>query len=95
MNRTVVRRRGVSAVALACLAIGAFACGATLGDEAEPAKPGRAETLSPRQLTGERIVVGVSGTSVGSGLKSAVRAGRVAGVVLFAENFPAAPPGLA
>lgn len=89
----MARRRGVALGLLAVLALWAFACGATLGDEAAPAKPGRAEGLSLPQLAGERIVVGVSGTSVGSALQSAIREGRVAGVVLFAENFPSRAAG--
>jgi beta-N-acetylhexosaminidase len=75
------------------LALAAFSCGATLGDEAESPKPGPAELLSMQQLAGQRIVVGVSGTSVGPTLKSAIREGRVAGVVLFAENFPSRAAG--
>ena len=52
-----------------------------------------ASTLPPQLLAGERIVVGISGTSVGTGLESAIRRGRVAGVVLFAGNFPTRAAG--
>jgi beta-N-acetylhexosaminidase len=93
MERTVARRRGVALAALALLAIGAFACGATLGDGAEPAPPGVAETLPATQLAGQRIVTGLSGTDVSPRLREAIHAGRVAGVVLFAENFPTRAEG--
>jgi beta-N-acetylhexosaminidase len=83
----------VVAVALAALAIGAFACGATLGDGAEHAQPSVAETLPATQLAGERIVVGLRGTSISPGLREAIARGRVAGVVLFAENIPSRAAG--
>jgi beta-N-acetylhexosaminidase len=79
--------------ALACLAIGAFACGATLGDEGASPQPSVAETLSPQLLAGERIVVGLRGTSISGGLRKAIAEGRIAGVVLFAENLPSRAAG--
>lgn len=78
---------------LVLLAIGAFACGATLGDEPEPPKPSVAETLPAKQLAGQRIVVGLPGASISSALRDAIGEGRVAGVVLFAENFPSRAAG--
>jgi beta-N-acetylhexosaminidase len=80
---------------LSCLALVAFAFGAALGDNGGEARkePGVASTLPPQLLAGERIVVGISGTSVGTGLESAIRRGRVAGVVLFAGNFPTRAAG--
>jgi beta-N-acetylhexosaminidase len=88
MKRTVARRRGAGLVVLALLAIGAFACGATLGDGPEQPQLSVAETLSATQLAGERIVTGLDGTSVSPRLREAIREGRIAGVVLFAENIP-------
>lgn len=85
------RRRGALGVLL-CLAVGAFAFGATLGDGQAPA-PGLASTLSLKQLAGERIVVGVHGTSIDPGLRAAIHEGRIAGVVLFAGNFPSRATG--
>ncbi|HET7418290.1 MAG TPA: glycoside hydrolase family 3 N-terminal domain-containing protein [Solirubrobacterales bacterium] len=95
MERTVARRRGVAAVALLGLALAAFALGASCGNgsSSKAERPGRAETLSPNQLAGQRVVVGVSGTSPNSRLNAAIRKGRVAGVVLFAENFPSRAAG--
>jgi beta-N-acetylhexosaminidase len=78
---------------LACMAIGVFAFGATLGDEAGPPKPSVAETLPAKQLAGERIVVGLPGTSISAGLREAIGEGRVAGIVFFAENFPSRAVG--
>ena len=80
-------------VALVCLAVGAFAFGATLGDGAAPPEPGVAETLPLGQLAGERIVVGLNGTAVSPQLHSAILEGRIAGVVLFAGNFPSRAAG--
>ncbi|MGN6258269.1 MAG: glycoside hydrolase family 3 N-terminal domain-containing protein [Solirubrobacterales bacterium] len=88
-----VKRRQVALGVLVCLAIGAFAFGATLGDGAAPPEPGVAETLPLKQLAGERIVVGVSGTSVSAALRKAIQEGRIAGVVLFAGNFPSRAAG--
>lgn len=93
MERAVRRRRRVALGVLVCLALGAFACGATLGDEPGAPQPSVAETLPPKQLAGQRIVVGVQGTSVSPRLRTAIREGRVAGVVLFAENFPSRAAG--
>jgi beta-N-acetylhexosaminidase len=93
MERALARRRRVALGVLALLAIGAFACGATLGDEAVAPRPSVAETLSPQLLAGERIVVGLPGTSISPGLRQAIARGRVAGVVLFAANLPSRSAG--
>lgn len=79
---------------LACLAIGAFSCGATLGDTGGDApRPSVAETLPPPQLAGLRIVTGLPGSSISPALREAIRKGRVAGIVLFAENIPSRGAG--
>lgn len=93
MDQVVKRRQRVAVAALAVLAAGAFACGATFGDEPQPPKPSVAETLSPRHLAGERIVTGLPGTSISPALREAIGEGRVAGVVLFAENIPSRDAG--
>jgi beta-N-acetylhexosaminidase len=93
MKWTVGRRRGVALGALVCLAIVAFACGATLGDDAAAPQPSVAETLSPQLLAGERIVTGLRGTAISPGLRRAIARGRVAGVVLFAGNIPSRAAG--
>jgi beta-N-acetylhexosaminidase len=83
----------VALAALACLAIGAFACGATLGDEGDPPQPSVAETLPAKQLAGLRIVTGLRGTSISSGLREAIAGGRITGIVLFSENIPSRAAG--
>jgi beta-N-acetylhexosaminidase len=96
MDRARVRRRRRLALGiLAGLAIGAFALGAALGDSRAPKSPKLelAATLSPRQLAGERIVAGLHGTAVSSRLRKAIRTGELAGVVLFAANFPSRAAG--
>jgi beta-N-acetylhexosaminidase len=77
---------------LAGLAAAAFALGAALGDSPAP-EAEVASTLSLPRLAGERIVAGVSGTTVSPGLERAIREGRVAGVVLFADNLPSRAAG--
>jgi beta-N-acetylhexosaminidase len=93
MEGAVARRRRIALGVLACAAAGAFAFGATLGDGAAPESEDVATTLSPRLLAGERIVVGLSGTEVSPRLRAAIRRGKIAGVVLFAANFPSRAAG--
>jgi beta-N-acetylhexosaminidase len=73
--------------ALIGLAAGAFAFGAAMGDEPPP-QPSLASTLSLPRLAGERIVTGFEGTTVPASLARSIRAGEVAGVILFADNLP-------
>jgi beta-N-acetylhexosaminidase len=60
---------------------------------AEERRPTLAERLTPGQLAGERIVVGIDGTGLTGELKAAIRAGAVAGVVLFEADFPSRAEG--
>lgn len=46
------------------------------------------EGLSFHQTAGQRFIAGFSGTSVPGDLKSAIRSGRIGGVILFADNVP-------
>lgn len=92
------RRRGLALIAIALLAAAAFAVGAVSGgggDGDEPATPAPEEPfavkplpdgLSDAQLAGQRLVAGFDGTSPPRGLKKLIRAGRIGGVVLFADN---------
>jgi beta-N-acetylhexosaminidase len=68
----------------------------TSAGEAEDApRPTPAESLTPAQLAGERIVVGLDGTGLSPELKGSIRAGKVAGVVLFEADFPSRAAGRA
>ena len=89
MRRSTRRRRRAALAVLVCLAVGAFALGAALGnDPGSEAKADVAHTLPLKQLAGQRIVVGLPGTSISPALRGAIHRGEVAGVVLFAGNFP-------
>src|SRR5512133_2364826 len=91
MDDSVRRRRRAALGALAGLAAGAFAFGAALGDGNPPPQP--ASRLTPAQLVGERIVVGFPGTRPPALVRQMIRAGELAGVVLYAENFPSRSAG--
>lgn len=94
VRRARARRRRLALGTLVGLAAGAFALGAALGHGRPPKpRPELAETLPPGRLAGERIVAGVTGTAVSSALERAIRAGHVAGVILFAESFPTRAAG--
>jgi beta-N-acetylhexosaminidase len=87
-----VRRRRLTLGVLAGLAAAAFAFGAALGDSPPP-RAEVPETLPVTQLAGERIVAGLSGTTISPGLETAIRRGQVAGVILFADNLPSRAAG--
>jgi beta-N-acetylhexosaminidase len=66
--------------------------GATeVGPKAEG--PTLTERLTPAQLAGERIVVGLGGTGLTPQLRGAIHSGKVAGVVLFEADFPSRAAG--
>jgi beta-N-acetylhexosaminidase len=91
-RRARIRRRRLALAALIALCAGAFALGAALGDGRAP-RITVASTLPLRQLAGERLLTGMTGTTAPSKLRAAIHAGAVAGVVLFAENFPTRAAG--
>ncbi len=88
MDRTKARRRRLAFGVLIGLAIAAFALGAALGDGRPPEEVEVASTLPAPQLAGQRLVAGLGDNEVTPRLRAAVREGRIAGVVLFAANFP-------
>jgi beta-N-acetylhexosaminidase len=92
MERARARRGRLALGVLTGLAAGAFAFGAAMGD-GPASRPEVAATLPIPRLAGERIVTGLSGTGVSAGLETAIREGHVAGVILFADNFPSRAAG--
>lgn len=52
-----------------------------------PSKPGVSIPSSDAKLLGQRIMVGLDGTSADSGLLARIRAGEVGSVILFAANI--------
>ncbi|HYC81169.1 MAG TPA: glycoside hydrolase family 3 N-terminal domain-containing protein [Solirubrobacterales bacterium] len=98
MDRATATRRRAAFVVLALAALLGLASGIALGaapgeERAAEVEVRMARLLSPAQLAGERLVAGVTGTAVSPQLRQAIRAGRLAGVVLFAENFPSRASG--
>jgi beta-N-acetylhexosaminidase len=94
VERSRARRRRLALGVLIAAAAAAFALGAALGDSPPPpAEPEVASTLPAPLLAGERIVAGFGGTDVPARLEAAIRQGRVAGVVLFADNIPSRAEG--
>jgi beta-N-acetylhexosaminidase len=95
MTGETARRRRIALGVLTGLAVGAFCLGAALGDGGGSAAARRtvAEQLRLPQLAGQRVLAAVTGTSVSPGLRAAIREGKLAGVVLFADNFPSRAAG--
>jgi beta-N-acetylhexosaminidase len=74
------------------LAIAAFAFGVELGDRSATV-PGVASELPLPQLAGQRIVAGFEGTEPPTAVVQMIRRGGLAGVILFAGNFPSRVAG--
>src|SRR5215207_5038441 len=87
MDDSVKRRKRIAIAALGGLAAGAFAFGVALGD-GTPAEESAASKLTLAQLAGQRLVVGFEGTRPPAPVRGLIRQGRLAGVILFAENLP-------
>jgi beta-N-acetylhexosaminidase len=92
MERAKARRRLLALGALLGLAAAAFALGADLGEAPAP-EVDVASTLPVPRMVGERILAGIEGTAISPRLAAAIGDGRVAGVVLFADNFPSRAAG--
>jgi beta-N-acetylhexosaminidase len=86
------RRRRIAIGAGFGLAIAAFAFGVELSDRPSPA-PSAASRLALPQLAGQRLVAGFSGTEPPRPVVRMIRTGELAGVILFAENFPSRAAG--
>jgi beta-N-acetylhexosaminidase len=72
--------------------VGAFAFGVALSDRSPP-RPSVVSGLPAGQLAGQRIVLGFTGTQPPAMVERMIRAGEVAGVVLFADNLPSRGAG--
>jgi beta-N-acetylhexosaminidase len=88
----MTRRRRIAAGVVCGLAAGAFAFGVALSDRSPP-RPSVASGLPADQLVGQRIVLGFAGTQPPAMVERMIRAGEVAGVVLFADNLPSRRAG--
>jgi beta-N-acetylhexosaminidase len=86
------RRRRIAIGAGCGLAIAAFAFGVELGDHSGP-PPSVASRLPLSGLAGQRIVAGFEGTRPPRGVVRMIRRGELAGVILFAGNFPSRAAG--
>ncbi len=93
MARPQQKRRQIALVVLGAAAIAAFALGGALGAGRSERRLSAAEQLSVRHLAGQRIVVGFPGTEVPGGVREMIREGKVAGVILFSDNFPSREAG--
>ncbi len=94
MSTRVKTRRRLAAAVVGGFALAAFALGAALGDGiGHTAKPSAASLLPVNRLAGERVVAGFSGTAVPAPVRRMIRRGELAGVILFAENFPSRSSG--
>jgi beta-N-acetylhexosaminidase len=80
---TYLRRRLIAGLGLVAVALG-IGLPLAIGDGAEPKA---ASELGLRELAGQRIVVGFEGHSVPTAVRQMVRAGDVAGVILFSDNY--------
>ncbi|MGE5407458.1 MAG: glycoside hydrolase family 3 N-terminal domain-containing protein [Syntrophothermus sp.] len=89
---TTRRRRRLALGTLIGLAACAFGAGAGLG-KGGAERPSVASTLPLRELAGERLLAGVSGTGMTPELRAAIRRGDLAGVILFADSFPTRAAG--
>lgn len=77
-------------MAVAVLAACAGMAVAVMGNDAEPVNSAAPEPVAPElssaQLAGQRLVAGFQGADVPRGLERMIARGRIAGVILFAEN---------
>ncbi len=88
----MTRRRRIAVGAVCGLAAGAFAFGVALGDRSPP-RPSVVSGLPAGRLVGQRIVLGFDGTQTPATVERMIRAGALAGVILFADNLPSRGAG--
>lgn len=93
MARPQVKRRRIALVVLGAAALAALALGIALGADRSGRRLSAAEQLSVPMLAGQRIIVGFPGTHIPDAVREMIREGRIAGVILFADNFPGRSAG--
>jgi beta-N-acetylhexosaminidase len=89
---TIRRRRVAVAIGCGLAAVGAFACGVTLGDGEEAATSASSQ-LNVSRLAGQRMITGFAGTAAPPQVRRMVRDGSIAGVILFADNISSRASG--
>jgi beta-N-acetylhexosaminidase len=87
-----MRRRRIAVGAGCGLAVAAFAFGVELSDRSGRT-PSAASRLPLPELAGQRIVAGFEGTEPPAAVVRMIRRGGLAGVILFAGNFPSRSAG--
>ena len=92
-RRTAARRRRAGLFALVLVAAASFAGGLALALGIDEPRRAAVDRLSIRELAGQRVVLGLNGTSVPSAVRRLIRAGDAIGVILFADNFPSRSAG--
>lgn len=90
-RRMLRRRRLLPLAGLATLAAcGGIALAVGSGEEAAPLQVAAAAPVAPAlpdpQLVGQRLVAGFDGGRLPEGLRQMISRGRIAGIILFAEN---------
>jgi beta-N-acetylhexosaminidase len=76
-----------AAAPLAAGLLALAACGCAVGNDSAQAPSSRAADLGALQLAGQRVVTGFEGERPPPALRRSIRAGTVAGVILFEDNF--------
>jgi beta-N-acetylhexosaminidase len=82
-RRAAIRRRRLLAVVALAAAVGGAVAGAGTSDGSGSNLP----DLTSAQLAGERVITGFNGTHPPAAVRRMIAAGRIAGVILFADNF--------
>ena len=71
---------------VSALAVAAASVGPVAGWTGESAGTAAAPSLNPRLLAGLRVIAGFEGRKVPRGLRTAISAGDISGVILFSDN---------
>ncbi len=85
---TFWRRRAVATLCFVAIPVALWMALADRSGGGRRSQATAASQLSVRELAGERLIAGFSGTSVPGRLEDMIGHGDVAGVILFSENLP-------